>query len=83
MTSDFLAATPSFLSGMARVLDMFGVFDKYNRSTTPELVDSRAIYGDWQMVGKDLSAAIALFEADVETGQTRQLPLFDMPSASA
>jgi len=31
MTSDFLAATPSFLSGMARVLDMFGVFDKYNR----------------------------------------------------
>ncbi len=50
----FLFATPSFVSGMARVLDLFGQFDVYNTSETPELADSKAIYCDFRVVGQDL-----------------------------
>jgi len=55
--SDFLFATPSFLSGMARVLDIGGVFDEYNQSPTPAYADSVAILNDFRAVGGDLLVA--------------------------
>lgn len=56
--TDFLFARSSFLSGVARVLDMFGTFDRYNVSRTPEEADARAIASDWQIVGYDMRAAV-------------------------
>ncbi|MGA2250799.1 hypothetical protein [Terracidiphilus sp.] len=44
--SDFLFAQPSFVSGAARVFDMFGQFDDYNRSETTEEADAKAIAAD-------------------------------------
>ena len=58
--SDFLFARPSFLSGMARTLDLGANFDEYNISNSPELADSRALYNDWRAVGEALLAALAL-----------------------
>ncbi|MGL4608379.1 MAG: hypothetical protein ACRCYY_01660, partial [Trueperaceae bacterium] len=52
--TDLLYATPSFWSGAARVLDLFGVFDRYNQSQSPEEADAKAIASDWIMVGQDL-----------------------------
>ena len=40
--TDFLFATPSFLSGAARVLDIGGTFDSYNSSESTEEADARA-----------------------------------------
>lgn len=56
--TDFLFARSSFLSGVARVLDMFGTFDRYNVSRTPEEADAHAIASDWQMVGYDMRTAM-------------------------
>ncbi len=56
--SDFLFAQPSFASGAARLLDMWGQFDDYNRSDTPAQADAKAIAADWLIVGQDLSDAI-------------------------
>jgi hypothetical protein len=56
--SDFLFAQPSFASGAARVLDLWGQFDDYNRSETPAEADEKAIAADWLVVGQDILAAI-------------------------
>lgn len=52
-----LCAQPSWLSGAARTLDLFGVFDSYTVSSTPEEADARALWGDWRTVGDDIVAA--------------------------
>ena len=61
--SDFLFAQPSFASGAARVFDLFGQFDEYNRSETPEEADAKAIASDWMVVGQDICEAIEQYES--------------------
>jgi hypothetical protein len=56
--TDFLFARPSFLSGMARVLDLGATFDTYNRSPTGKDADNIAIYNDFKAVGDDLRRAL-------------------------
>ncbi len=56
--TDFLFARPSFASGFARALDLYGNFDVYNSSETEAEADERAIASDWLVVGNDLAMAI-------------------------
>jgi hypothetical protein len=70
--SDFLFARPSWLSGLARLVDIFGVFDSYNRSRTGEEADARAQYTDWCVVGHDLHVAYE----EIRTASGRQGELF-------
>ena len=56
--TDFLFHRSSFFNGMSRVLDLFGVYDRYNTSTNAQEADSRAIQNDWSVVGSDLADAI-------------------------
>jgi hypothetical protein len=56
--SGFLYSEPSFLSGGARAFDLFGLYDQYNQSTSPEEADTRAIASDWIIVGQDLESAM-------------------------
>lgn len=56
--TDFLFARPSFLAGVARLLDLDAQIDVYNQSPTTSEADARAIYSDWRMVGEDLHTAI-------------------------
>jgi hypothetical protein len=56
--SDFLFARPSFISGVARLVDFGAAFDAYNTSNTPDQADARAMFSDWYSVGDDISAAI-------------------------
>ena len=56
--SDFLFAQPSFASGAARVLDLWGQFDVYNVSATPTEADANAIAADWFVVGQDILDAV-------------------------
>lgn len=62
--TDFLFAQPSFASGAARVLDLWGVFDDYNRSETPADADARALASDWLVAGQDLMDAMAEYESE-------------------
>lgn len=53
-TSDFLFARPSWLSGIARVFDFWGLYDRYNTSRSPRIADAKAVYSDWRAVGGDI-----------------------------
>jgi len=64
--TDFLFAQPSFGSGAARIVDMWGVFDDYNRSETPVQADEKAIAADWIIVGQDLHDALESQQEEAE-----------------
>lgn len=64
--SNYLFANPSFLSGAARTLDLWGTIDGYNESLTPRQADSLAIYSDWLAVGKDILSAMHGYSHPVE-----------------
>lgn len=57
---EFFFARPTFLGGVARVLDLGGSFDGYNSSLTEQIADARAVLSDWATVGKDLSGAMGV-----------------------
>jgi hypothetical protein len=59
----FLYADPSFISGYARTLDLFGQFDSYNQSLTPAEADAKALAADWIIAGQDIVDALEHFEA--------------------
>jgi hypothetical protein len=61
--SDFLFATPSFLTGVARGLDLGATLSghSYNVSSSPLEADQRALLSDWNLVGQDLNSAIVEF----------------------
>ena len=54
-----LYTRPSLLSGMARLFDFWGLYDRYNSSPTPRVADAKAVYSDWRAVGCDLRGALA------------------------
>ncbi len=68
----FLFARPTFLEGMARVLDMGGTMTEFNRSPTPRIADALALRSDWMAVGQDLLGVmnIAEEEAYVQESET-------------
>lgn len=61
--SSFLFARPSFIEGMARVMDLGGTMQIYNESKTEEEADSKALKKDWQAVGNDILSAINTYES--------------------
>jgi hypothetical protein len=56
--TDFLFASPSFLSGAARVLDLGATFDSYNASSSDWEADSRAFNNDLSIVLQDFQNAV-------------------------
>lgn len=61
--TDFLFAQPSFTSGAARILDLWGIFDDYNGSETPAEADAKALASDWLVAGQDILDAIEEYES--------------------
>ena len=63
--TDFLFASPSFLTGAGRVMDLAAALENYdyNISATPEEADAWAIASDWQVVGQDLARAVEAVRA--------------------
>ncbi len=64
--TDFLIAQPSFASGVARSLDLWGQFDSYNESGSPQEADAKAIATDWLIIGQDIVSAIEQKESELE-----------------
>ncbi|MBW1999258.1 MAG: hypothetical protein JRJ29_15025 [Deltaproteobacteria bacterium] len=60
---DFLFARPSFLGGMAKVLDLAGTLNEYNYSPNENLADARALHLDWEAVRLDLMTAIEKYKS--------------------
>jgi hypothetical protein len=63
----FLYSRPSLLSGMARLFDFWGFFDRYNSSPIPRAADAKAIYSDWRAVGSDLRRSVGSFAREKDS----------------
>jgi hypothetical protein len=61
--SFFLFARPSFLSGIARLLDFSGSLKVYNEHNSGAEADARAFLEDWRALGDDFRTAIAQYDA--------------------
>ena len=57
--SNILFETPSFISGMAKSLGLFGNFNRYNSSLTEDEADYKGIYSDWLTIGNDIRNTIS------------------------
>jgi hypothetical protein len=55
--TDFLYATPSFISGVGRVIDLGGTMTVFNESDSPFEADTRATFSDWSVTGNDIRGA--------------------------
>jgi hypothetical protein len=55
--TDFLFASPSFLSGAASVFCLSGSNIPANLSETAEEADRIALISDWEMIGQDFQGA--------------------------
>lgn len=64
--SDFLFARPSFIGGMARILDFGGTLNMYNESPNEAIADLRALAEDWRAVGNTLRSALAEYRSSIE-----------------
>jgi hypothetical protein len=64
--ADFLFAQPSFMEGMARILDFRGALNKYNASPNEAIADSTAMSMDWAAVGFDVVEAHDLLVGELE-----------------
>jgi len=62
--SDFLYAKPSFVEGLARIMDLGNTLNKYNTFPTGKEADYVAISQDWAMVGQDFYDAITEYERE-------------------
>lgn len=54
---------PSFATGSARVMDLFGSLSHYNTAPTAHEADTQATERDWQIVGQDIKDAISSYES--------------------
>ena len=53
-----LYAGPSFIEGVARLLDFSGSLEVYNESRDGAEADIRASASDWRTVGEDINTAV-------------------------
>jgi hypothetical protein len=77
VTSDFLVAQPSFVSGVARLFDLYGLYDAYNMSRTAGEADYKALLSDWCIVGQDIQDAMTAFECSLPA-QSREAAQFEL-----
>lgn len=53
-----LFAVPSFIEGIARVLDLGCTLNEYNYSITPDAADMDALSSDWNAICGDMNCAV-------------------------
>ena len=56
--TSFLFANPSFIEGIARIIDLGSTLSEYNSVMTPEQADFIAIRNDWEIIGEDIAVQI-------------------------
>lgn len=66
----FLFADPSFLTGLASVMDLGGSLLTYNVAPSGAEADQRAIASDWAVVGLDILNAAKTLGEEAETKAT-------------
>ena len=57
-----LYARPSFIEGIARVVDLGATLQIYNGSDSEIKADIDALRNDWRSVGNDMNSVIKIYE---------------------
>lgn len=70
--SSSLYKDPSFLQGMARTIDLFGVLNRYNQYNTTLHPDYEALKRDWEVIGLDLYDSIEAFRKEERTKESKE-----------
>ena len=52
---------PSFLDGMASMMDFSEVQERYNIDATEKEADIKSLQADWLAIGKDMRKAIEIY----------------------
>lgn len=61
-SSDFLFAQPSFVRGIAKILDIGATSKVYNSSHSGDEADFKALASDWNITGEDMREALNDYE---------------------
>ncbi|MDQ2732067.1 MAG: hypothetical protein M3Y56_10435 [Armatimonadota bacterium] len=64
--TSLLFAEPSFIEGVARILDFGNTLSEYNESPSSQEADSLALASDWQAINIDFEDAFPEFLAGIE-----------------
>jgi len=64
--SNYLFARPSFVEGMARMMDVSNSLNTYNQSRNGPEADARAIYEDWKALGHDVRVSLEQLRQSAE-----------------
>lgn len=62
-----LFARPSFLTGVARLVDVFGSLNNYNTSPSDSDADYNALYSDWAAVGDEIERATERYKHEIKS----------------
>ena len=82
MHTDVLYSRPSWLTGVARLFDFWGLFDTYDTSKSDRVADARALAADWRAVGADLEYAMGEFAEQLPDSVDRSERTDEMLSKS-
>ncbi|AGS80881.1 hypothetical protein LEP1GSC047_0888 [Leptospira phage vB_LinZ_10-LE1] len=52
-------------------MDLWGTYDSYNASLTPDIADLNAIKQDWLVTGEDLREAFKVYLAETNEQSTK------------
>ena len=77
MKTGFLFPTPTFLSGIGSVLNVFGGPGTFNYSRNGLEADCKALYSDYRMIGHDIENAIVAYVIEHPDHFPEQARLFD------
>lgn len=61
----YLFSKPSFLTGIARLIDVFRATNKYNTSNSDQQADYDALYSDWLAIGDDIWKATEKYSESI------------------
>lgn len=56
-------ARPSFIDGMASIMDFSEIQERYNIDATEKEADLKSLQADWLAIGKDMRKAIEIYAA--------------------
>ena len=56
-----LHALPSFLVGVARLFDFWGLFNSSDMTSSGRISDAQALSSDWRAIGHDIDRAISSY----------------------
>ena len=68
-----LFARPSFIEGIARILDLGATLNIYNEDKNDKEADGKALWSDWLAVGDALRDSVNKFEKDQDLDSENEI----------